>query len=92
VTPILFGTTCQSLLYGTLDSTMLFCNISTLCNRNNAKNKFINFRKAQRAACKGSKSRMRLASRSLATTDIFGAQDQDNSSLVVELESLYQIV
>jgi len=43
------------ILFGTLATTVPLHNISTLCNRNEKyKTKCIIFRKAQRAACKGS--------------------------------------
>ena len=50
--------------YATPATTVPFYNISALCKRNK-KIGYINYQKAQRAACKGSKSRMRVASCSL---------------------------
>jgi len=58
------------ILYGTLATTVPFYNISALCKRNK-KIGYMNFQKAQRAACKGSKSRMGLASRSLTPPVIY---------------------
>ena len=74
------------LLCGTRAATVPFYNISTLFNRNK-KNKCINFRTAQRAACKGSKSRMRLASRSLAAPVIGNTTKNWSVSFLILLKT-----
>ena len=74
------------ILFGKLATTTPLCNISILYNRNKNKEQL---RKGERATCKCSKSRMRLASHSLSTADI---DPPCNSSVKTNLGTAQNVI